>query len=44
MPKETRVRTLMDSPVNVLKGPRHCLNLRGSNFVGFLDNFEKEST
>ena len=29
--------------VNMLKGPKHCLNLHGSNFVMFFDHLEKKS-
>ena len=29
--------------VNMLKGPKHCLNLDGSNFVMFFDHLEIKS-
>ena len=29
--------------VNILKGPKHCLNLHGSIFVIFSDHSEKQS-
>ena len=29
--------------VNMLKGPQHCLNMRGSIFVNFFDHSEKKS-
>ena len=39
--KKPRVRTLID--INMLKGPKHSINLHGGIFPIFFDYSEKES-